>query len=120
MTEPAEAPTIVQKYVLVFDFCSSTSILEDLIRSENQQSWRDLLIGIKKFLFAERDAHRIEIYKFIGDGWILLFDPDFQVEKSTPVEAEALKHLQTPLRCLLPGLSTASLTGQSSPLPYIR
>ena len=77
MTEPTEAPTIVQKYVLVFDFCSSTSILEDLIRSENQQRWRDLLIEVKKFLFAERGVKGFEIYKFIGDGWILLFDPDF-------------------------------------------
>ncbi len=64
----------VQKIVLYFDFCSSTTILEDLLRSENERRWRDLLISIKNFLRNERSVLNFDMYKFIGDGWILLFD----------------------------------------------
>lgn len=77
MTESVDGLTIEKKYVLVFDFCSSTSILEDLIRSESQRRWRDLLIDIKNFLIAQHIINDFTIYKFIGDGWILLFDDDF-------------------------------------------
>ncbi|HEX7330406.1 MAG TPA: hypothetical protein VF290_02845 [Pyrinomonadaceae bacterium] len=77
MTNLTNAPTIVQKYVLVFDFCSSTSILEDLIRSENQQYWQELLMEVKNFLTKEEERGKFTIYKFIGDGWILLFDANF-------------------------------------------
>lgn len=77
MTDPVDELSTKQKYVLFFDFCSSTLIIEDLIRTESQERWRNLLIGIKKFLVEEREIHGFEIYKFIGDGWILLFDKDF-------------------------------------------
>ena len=77
MTEQTDAPPLIQKYVLVFDFCSSTSILEDLIRSENQQYWQALLMEVKNFLKREEDRGKFQIYKFIGDGWILLFDANF-------------------------------------------
>ena len=77
MTESVDTLTMNQKYVLIFDFCSSTSIMENLILLEKQERWRNLLIDIKKFLVEERVTHGFEIYKFIGDGWILLFDIDF-------------------------------------------
>jgi len=77
MTEPAHDMKIEQKYVLVFDFCSSTVILESLIQSERIVHWRNLLIEIKKFLQAERDIHGFEVYKFIGDGWIIFFPVNF-------------------------------------------
>src|SRR6185369_5826916 len=77
MTAPKDTPTIEHKFVLVFDFCSSTSILEDIIRSENQQYWQALLMEVKNFLKREEDRGKVQIYKFIGDGWILLFDANF-------------------------------------------
>ena len=67
----------VEKYVLIFDFCSSTSIMDDLILSERQERWPKLLTDIKNFLEEESVAHGFEVYKFIGDGWILLFNNDF-------------------------------------------
>ena len=63
MTEQTDAPPLIQKYVLVFDFCSSTSILEDLIRSENQQYWQALLMEVKNFLKREEDRGKFQIYK---------------------------------------------------------
>ncbi len=73
----ADSLTREPRYVLVFDICSSTSILEDLLRSENEKRWRDLIIEMKNFMIRERNNRNFEIYKFMGDGWILLFDIDF-------------------------------------------
>lgn len=81
MTAPNDTLKIEQKLVVVFDICSSTSILEDLLRSDNEKRWRDLLIEIKTFLMQERVIRQFEIYKFIGDGWILLFDFNFPPEE---------------------------------------
>ena len=64
----------VRKIVLVSDICSSTGLLEDLVQTENQERWRNLLIRMKKFLMDEKKNIPFEIYKFTGDGWILLFD----------------------------------------------
>jgi class 3 adenylate cyclase len=65
-----------EKYVLVFDICSSTKIVEHLILEGPQESWRNLLIDIENFLEKESESLGFEIYKFIGDGWILLFNTD--------------------------------------------
>jgi class 3 adenylate cyclase len=77
VTESLDTLTKEQKYVLVFDFCSSTSIIEHLILEGPQERWRNLLIDIKRFLKEESTAHGFEVYKFTGDGWILLFDAGF-------------------------------------------
>lgn len=77
MTRTNDQLKTTQKMVLVFDVCSSTSILEDLLRSENEAKWRNLLISLKKFLRQESKSHGFDVYKFVGDGWILLFDPTF-------------------------------------------
>jgi hypothetical protein len=46
------------------------------LRTENQRLWRNLLIGLKKFLVLEKKKSQFDIHQFLGDGWILLFDPD--------------------------------------------
>ena len=60
------------RVVVVFDICSSTSILEDLKQTDHLDAWRDLLIGLKNFLRDQSETLRLELYKFIGDGWLLL------------------------------------------------
>ena len=74
MSKPSDEIRTVRKIVLVFDICSSTAILEDLLRTENQREWRNLLIRLKRFLVTHSRELSFEIYKFLGDGWILLFD----------------------------------------------
>lgn len=69
-------PKKVKKIVLYSDICCSTSILEVLLRSENTEKWVKLLASTKKYLRDEREIQGFEIYKFLGDGWILLFDED--------------------------------------------
>lgn len=78
MTTKKEELKFVQKYVLFFDICSSTSIIEDLIRSERLKLWRDLLIQLKNYLQDESGNYGYKIYKFIGDGWVLLFEKNIQ------------------------------------------
>lgn len=64
-----------RRLVVVFDICSSTTILEELKRTDNLTAWRNFLISIKDFLQREGEKLGMELYKFIGDGWVLLF-PD--------------------------------------------
>ena len=73
MTRRNEKLTSEKKLVVVFDICSSTTILEDLKRTDNLAAWRDLLISLKQCLRREGSRLQLEIYKFIGDGWVLLF-----------------------------------------------
>ena len=74
MTRAEEQLTVEQRTVVVFDICSSTRMLEDLVLTGNMKRWRNLLIALKQFMETEARSVQFEIYKFIGDGWILLFD----------------------------------------------
>jgi class 3 adenylate cyclase len=76
MTEENEALSIERRVVMVVDIRSSTSILDDLKQTDNLMVWRNLLIGQKETILAHRAKIGVEIYKFIGDGWILLFPED--------------------------------------------
>lgn len=57
----------------MFDICCSTAVLRDLKDTDNLSRWRNLLINIKNWMAAERSKAGFEVYKFVGDGWILLF-----------------------------------------------
>jgi class 3 adenylate cyclase len=65
-----------KRTVVFFDICSSSNMLEDLILSENLRSMRDLILAIRGFIKKEAAVQGFEVYKFIGDGWVLLFPPE--------------------------------------------
>src|SRR5689334_25068262 len=75
------SPTIRRALiVVVLDLCSSSQIMEDLLLSEKFDRYEAFLTCIKRWLMNWTEAHsppkgRFELYKFTGDGWILLF-PD--------------------------------------------
>jgi class 3 adenylate cyclase len=75
MSIPGQPHSLNRKVVVIFDICSSTTILSDLIATENHRKWADLLIRLKKFLVAHSASHHFDVYKFVGDGYILLFSP---------------------------------------------
>jgi len=77
MTEPADELRIEKRIVLVTDICSSSEIMEDLLRTGNIAIWRNLLIQLKKQLATSSKELGFELYKFTGDGWILLFDSEY-------------------------------------------
>jgi len=64
----------VSKTVLVFDICSSSDILEGLKLNDNLRFYNNLLINLKEFIVGASKKHNFDVYKFIGDGWILLFN----------------------------------------------
>lgn len=78
MTIEAEDMTIENKIVVAFDICSSSNILEDLTLTQNLRVMRNLLIKIKKFLREKSGTRNFNVYKFTGDGWILLFPQNTQ------------------------------------------
>lgn len=77
MSSEKDAPIIEQRVVVTFDICSSTAIIEDLHKTENTKRWRDFLIWMKDYLRIKSNKMDFSIYKFTGDGWILLFDFDY-------------------------------------------
>jgi hypothetical protein len=77
MSRETEPLKIEKKIVITFDICSSTSILEDLHKTENIDKWRDFLIWMKNYLKLSSDRLNFNMYKFTGDGWILLFDYNY-------------------------------------------
>ena len=75
MTRPEDSLRKEDKIVVTVDICSSTVILEDLLKTNNIKKWRDLLIWLKEYLEKESKKMRANLYKFTGDGWIILFNP---------------------------------------------
>jgi len=73
MTSAREDIATEQKIVVFFDVCSSTKILEDLLSTGNIRAYRNMLIHLKKFLQESTADADMEIYKFLGDGWVLFF-----------------------------------------------
>jgi len=76
MTGGTDVSSRVRHLVVVFDICSSTTILEDLKRTDNLGAWRNLLIYLKDYLLEKGATLEMNLYKFIGDGWVLLFPND--------------------------------------------
>lgn len=78
MTNENEKLETVRKLVIVSDICSSTTLLEDLKATDNLGVWRSFLINLQNNLITAGEPRGIEMYKFIGDGWILLAPHDIR------------------------------------------
>jgi class 3 adenylate cyclase len=100
------------RIVVVLDLCSSSQIMEDLLLNEKFDRYETFLTCVKRWLMNWTEAHspgkgRFELYKFTGDGWILLF-PDtiageslvqFMYSLCEMIDAELARHI-------IPNLST--------------
>jgi hypothetical protein len=94
------------RIVVVLDLCSSSQIMEDLLLSEKFDRYEAFLTCVKRWLMNWSEAHappkgRFELYKFTGDGWILLF-PDtiggeflvrFMYSLCEMIDAELARHI---------------------------
>jgi hypothetical protein len=60
--------------VVTFDISSSSVMLDDLILGGKQKQFNKLLKDMHEWLVARGNEFGFEIYKFTGDGWILLFN----------------------------------------------
>jgi len=77
MTDVTDEIEIVNKIVVNVDICSSSHIIEDLLKTYHIKIWRDILVNIKDYLTSKSPTFNAEIYKFVGDGWIILFDKQY-------------------------------------------
>jgi class 3 adenylate cyclase len=100
------------RIVVAFDLCSSSQMMEDLLLAEKFDRYEAFLVCVKRWLMNWADSHapnhgRFELYKFTGDGWILLFPATitgkslvtFLHSMSEMINAELARHI-------LPSLST--------------
>lgn len=72
--EILQAPNATDDVVVVaFDMCSSSKILEDLTRTNSLNQFDHLLKNLQLWLAANAKTNGYVLYKFTGDGWILLF-----------------------------------------------
>jgi hypothetical protein len=66
-------------YVVIFDLCSSSVILEDLQGQGKLPVWKKLWEDIFRYLEKQsKNGEKYTIYKFVGDGFILLYNPAFE------------------------------------------
>ena len=66
----------MKKIATFLDICSSSKIIEDLAQNEDLQLWRKTLRRIESKLEMKSHDLTFSIYKFLGDGWVLMIDPD--------------------------------------------
>lgn len=81
MTRETDPPIYLNCTVVTFDICSSSLILEDLLKQGKIEVWRNVLIDVKDFLLDQQKYFHFDLYKFIGDGWILLFEEKYSGAK---------------------------------------
>lgn len=59
--------------VVAFDMCSSSTLVEQLTVKGDLRRLQKLLTVVKRFLIERQKTLPCDVYKFVGDGWILLF-----------------------------------------------
>jgi hypothetical protein len=65
---------VYDRIVVVFDICSSSDIVEELTLKNDMQRFEHFLTTIKRYLMkTQKSVTQFDVYKFTGDGWILLF-----------------------------------------------
>lgn len=65
-----------ESLVVVFDMCSSSDIIEGLTLRGEVHRLKRFLTAVKRYLRHKAKGNRFSVYKFTGDGWILLFPAD--------------------------------------------
>ncbi len=73
-SDKAEATVSTEKYVVVFDICSSSQIIEDLQNNEIMDAWDNFLLDMTTAMqdYIADSGIKALIYKFLGDGYILI------------------------------------------------
>ena len=108
------------RIVVAFDLCSSSQIMEDLLLSDSFDRYEAFLTCVKRWLmnWSEKRSPakgRFELYKFTGDGWILLFpttirgEPllEFLCNLCEMIDAELARHIIPSLSSVPPVLGAA-------------
>lgn len=70
----------MKKGILIFDICSSTEILETLVNSNHEAEYINLIRKMDTCLQILSQYFSFKNYKFLGDGFILVINPDIKTE----------------------------------------
>jgi class 3 adenylate cyclase len=100
-------PITGQAIVVVFDMCSSSNIVDDLHASGKLQCLKAFFTELRRHLEKEQRRNvPFTLYKFVGDGWLLLFPPNTDGERLLAfLEGLCLFFAVAFRRSLLPHLS---------------
>jgi class 3 adenylate cyclase len=94
--------------IVAFDMCSSSTIIEQLTLKGELKRLQRLLTVVKRYLMERQKVLSFDVYKFVGDGWILLFPEntngkdllkflkDLCAFFKRELRKEVLQHLDTP------------------------
>jgi len=93
--------------VVSFDMCSSSSIVDDLNKTRNLQPLTTFFGEMRRYLEKEQRRNvQFDLYKFMGDGWLLLFPSNTEGERLLSfLEGLCLFFAVVFRRSLLPHLS---------------
>ena len=72
----ARVPISGEAVVVAFDMCSSSNVIEEVTLGGNIERLTKFLTAIKRHLAEAQQNVTFDVYKFTGDGWILLFPRD--------------------------------------------
>jgi class 3 adenylate cyclase len=67
-------------FVVVYDICSSTRMLEDLATNDNLAPYEDLILKVASEFSGELAVVSPVLYKFLGDGGMYLLHDDISVD----------------------------------------
>lgn len=71
----------MKKYVIAFDICSSTVMLEDLAVNNRVEAMSGLIDGLYAFLNGKVNQYPLDVYKFTGDGFLLMMDESVSMDE---------------------------------------
>jgi class 3 adenylate cyclase len=82
---PARTPVLPasgQAIVVAFDMCSSSSIVDELGKAGNVEPLTAFFDELRRYLARQQGGSvEFELYKFVGDGWLLLFPANTNGER---------------------------------------
>jgi hypothetical protein len=81
MTRTTDGMEIQNAIVVTLDICSSSMLIEDLLKNDRSKLWRDLISNMKEYLTDLAPRYRADVHKFIGDGWIIFFHPPYSGQR---------------------------------------
>ncbi|MDB4285564.1 hypothetical protein N9903_01515 [bacterium] len=64
---------VIEKIVLAFDICYSSTIIEDLTLTGRFSKWQEFLIATRETVGKKNSPEDPDPYAFTGDGWLIMF-----------------------------------------------
>lgn len=91
--------SVSKQIVFVFDIASSTLLIEDLQQTGRTVEYAKLISPISSFLDENAAFYKYSVHKFLGDGFILVFDQSQTIDNvliySVALTTKCSAHIHT-------------------------